>query len=159
MLTRNHKRIKKAGSAIAEFAIVLPLVAIFLTGGYETWKVLKLYDELEAMSLTAARFASLQDPPRSAIEERTRNYIEHDILPASELGYLPHSDFDVTVERLTGIEWDRWPFDVVSPGDTLRLNIILKINSAGHFKSYLLQTDRITITKSYTHINDRLVGA
>ena len=70
----NHRKlIKKAGSAIAELAIAIPLTAVFLTGGFEAWKVIKLYDELEALSVTAARFASMQDPPRSAIEQERDN--------------------------------------------------------------------------------------
>lgn len=153
------KKLRKwTGSALAELAIVLPLTVIFTTGGYETYKVIRLFDELEALTASAARFASLQDPPRSEIEERTRNYIEHLVLPGSPLGYLPHSDFDIRVERLTGTDWDSPPYDTVSPGDTLRVKINLDINAHGHFKSYLLNGDMVSTTKSYIHLNDRLVG-
>ncbi len=155
----NRKLIKKAGSAIAEFAIVIPLTVAFLTGGFEAWRVIKLYDELEALALTAARFASLQDPPRSAIEQRTRNYIEHDVLPNTALAYLPHSDFVVSIRRLEGTEWDRWPYDTVSPGDALRVKILLRINAAGQFKSYFLNTNEIVVERSYVHLNDRVVGS
>ena len=147
-----------AGSALAELAITLPLALLFTTGGYEAWKVIRLFDELEALTASAARFASLQDPPRSEIEERTRNYIEHQLLPSSSLGSLPHQDFDIKVERLKGTNWDSPPYDTVSPGDTLRVKIVLKINKSGKFKSYLLSGDKVSATKSYIHLNDRLVG-
>lgn len=156
---KNLERLKSlAGAALAELAIVLPLTLIFTTGGYETWKVIRLYDELEALTASAARFASLQNPPRAEIEERTRNYIEHLLLPSSPLGHLPHSDFDIKIERLTGTDWDSPPYGTVSPGDTLRVRINLDINNRGQFKSYLLGGDTVTLAKSYIHINDRLVG-
>ena len=156
---RMIRRLKRfTGSALAELAITLPLTLLFTTGGYEAWKVIRLFDELEALTASSARYASLQDPPRAEIEERTRVYIEHLILPSSPLGYLPHSDFDVRVERLTGINWDSPPYDTVSPGDTLRVKIILNINNRGHFKSRLLIGDTVSATKSYIHLNNRLVG-
>ncbi|MBI4431717.1 MAG: hypothetical protein HY587_08425 [Candidatus Omnitrophica bacterium] len=149
---------KKTGGALAEFAIVLPVAVIFLTSGHEAWKVLQLYDELETLTASAARFASLQDPPRAAIEERTRNYIARDILPTTVLGYIPQSDFDVKIEHLKGVEWESWPFDAVSSGDTLRVRITLQINGKGTFKSHLLNRGEITMAKSYIHLNDTLVG-
>lgn len=85
------------GAAAVEFAIVLPLLLLVLTGIVEYGRLMWNYDALAKATRDAARYLSLEKPINAAAENTARTMVDNaaaasgigDLLPNAE--YVPIS--------------------------------------------------------------------
>ncbi|MBI4431257.1 MAG: pilus assembly protein [Candidatus Omnitrophica bacterium] len=145
------------GSALAEFALALPVLVVFVTLTHQVWNTIEVHKALDDTAREAARFASLQIPPMATITPAVQQYVANTLVPNSKLKAYDPSKITVGVERLgstPGTPEDTVPKGTVNPGDVLRVSVGLAANQPGGFYSYLFPSaSSIVRSASYVQAN------
>lgn len=156
------------GSSMAELGFVLLATVPLFTLGFEGWKIFTAYNELEMIATTAARYASLQEPPLSAISSKTTTYVKDQLMATNAAGnntswLTPYkNDVKVQVNHLgtagspNRTELDMDPVNVVSPGDIMEVVTTFNVNkAAGGFKTKFFGSNYFLRRKTtYMHMNN-----
>jgi Flp pilus assembly pilin Flp len=85
----------RSGASAAEFAIVLPLLLIFLLGIVDAGRWLWTFNRAEKAAQMGARFAVVADPVTSAIDSSflgVGGLTQGDAIPASDFGQISCTD-------------------------------------------------------------------
>jgi len=115
------------GASMVEFALVLPILCIFIFGAIDFGRALKVYNNLAAAARDGARYGAAQDPPLDpAIIARAQTTFQSAMgmtLPASKLQVFkdvnPGAGF-VEV-RINNYQYDPWT--PIPGGQVLTFNI------------------------------------
>jgi Flp pilus assembly protein TadG len=114
----------ESGASMVEFAIVLPVLCIFIFGAIDFGRALKVYNNLAAAARDGARFGATQSPPSpSAISTRTQTAFQ------SAMGMtLPAGTIQVETDNATFVavrinDYQYQPWTPIPGGQALTFNI------------------------------------
>jgi Flp pilus assembly protein TadG len=116
----------ESGAAMVEFAMVLPVLFLFVFGAIDFGRALKVYNNLAAAARDGARFGATQEPPSPAtIITRTRDSFQSAMgmtLPAGNVQVETGADAIGPYVAVTISNYQYQPWTPV-PADALTFNI------------------------------------
>lgn len=145
------------GSAVVELAVALLAIVSVFTLVSEGQKAFKLYEDMEAMTQTAARFASTLSPAStSQIEAQTKTFINDYYLGRGSLSPYK-SGITVKVEQLgVGGVLDMAPQYKLSPGDIMKVTSKIMMNGNNQFKSKIVQGSQLERSVIFTYMKNEV---
>jgi len=157
-------RYNKIGGAMIEIAVSMAIAVPLVTLIPNAWHTISVYDELEYVACTAARYASLQDPgvngSLNPIKSATTDYLLDDLIPSTSFARYYAKDpsiidlkinYLIDYDNLGNISEDK----EVSPGDIFRLTVEMDVNDTGQFHSFFIDgghPDELERSCTFTHI-------